>query len=130
MNQEKLEVVKHGMDRLNFDILGISELKWTGTRHLQSDEYRVFYGGNDSIRRSRVAIILKAGIEKTVWSYDAKTDRIILIRLKGNLVNITIIQVFAPNANAEEDEPDSFDNDIQEEIDQTPKQDLLMIIGD
>ena len=83
MNHGKLEVVKHEMDRLNINILGISELKWTGTGHLQSDEYRVFYAGNDSIRRNRVTIILKTGIEKTVWGYNAKTDRIILIRLKA-----------------------------------------------
>ena len=62
MNQGKLEMVNHEMDRLNIDIVGISELKWTGIGHFQSDEYRVFYVGNGSIRRNGVAIILKADV--------------------------------------------------------------------
>ena len=130
MNQRKLEVVKHEIDRLNIDILGISELKWTGIGHFQSDKYRVFYAGNDRIRRNGVFIILKVDIEKIVLSYNAKTDRIISIKLKGNPVNATIIQAYVPTANTEEDKLDSFYNDIQEEIDRAPKQELLMVIGD
>ena len=130
MNQGKLEVVKHEIDRLNIDILGISELKWTGIGHFQSDKYSVFYAASDSIRRNGVTIILKADIEKTVLGFNAKTDRIISIRLKGNPINIIIIQVYVPTANAEEDKFDSSYNDVQEEIDRIPKQDLLMIIDD
>ena len=65
-----------------------------------------------------------------ILGYSAKTDRIISIRLKENPVSITIIQVYAPTANTEEDELDGFYNDVQEEIDRTPKQNVLMIIGD
>ena len=77
VNQGKLEVVKHEMDRLNINILGISGLKWTGIGHFQSGEYRVSYARSDSIRRNRVAKMLKANIEKTVLGYNAKTDRVI-----------------------------------------------------
>ena len=91
MTQAKLEVLKHETDRLNIDILGISESKWTGIEHFQSDKYRVFYAGNESIRRNEVVIILNADIEKMVLGYNAKTDRIISTRLKENSVNITIM---------------------------------------
>ena len=105
-------------------------MKWSEIGHFQSDKYRVFYAGNDSIRRNGVAIILKADMEKMVLDYNAKTHRIISIGFKVNPVNITIIQVYAPTPNAEEDKLDRFYSDVQEEIDRTRKQNLLMIIGD
>ena len=57
MNQGKLEVVKQEMARVNVDILGISKLKWTGTRELNSDDHHIFYCGQESLRRNGVAII-------------------------------------------------------------------------
>ena len=58
MNQGKLEVVKQEMARLNIDILGISELKWTGMGEFNSDDYYIYYCGQESLRRNRVAIIV------------------------------------------------------------------------
>ena len=112
MNQGKLEVVKHEMDRLNINIPGKSELKWTEIEHFKSVIYRVFYPRNGSLRRNGVAIILEAVKEKTVLGCNVKIDRIMSIRLKRNPVNITIIQVYAPTANAEDDKLDSFYNDV------------------
>ena len=59
MNQGKLEVVKQEMARLNVDILGISELKWTGMGEFNSDDHYIYYCGQESLRRKRVAIIVK-----------------------------------------------------------------------
>ena len=58
MNQAKLEVVKQDMARVNVDILGISELKWTGMGEFNSDDQYIYYGGQESLRRNRVAIIV------------------------------------------------------------------------
>ena len=58
MNQGKLEVVKQDMARVNVDILGISELKWTGMGEFNSDDYYIYYCGQESLRRNGVAIIL------------------------------------------------------------------------
>ena len=58
MNQGKLEVVKQEMARVNTDILGISELKWTGTGEFNSDDHYIYYSGQESLRRNRVAIIV------------------------------------------------------------------------
>ena len=58
MNQGKLEVVKQEMARVNIDILGISELKWTGTGEFNSDDHYIYYCGQESLRRIRVAIIV------------------------------------------------------------------------
>jgi len=58
MNQGKLEVVKQEMVRVNVNILGISELKWTGMGEFNSDDYYIYYCGQESLRRNGVAIIV------------------------------------------------------------------------
>ena len=58
MNQGKLEVVKQKLARVNIDILGISELKWTGTGEFNSDDHYIYYCGQESLRRNGVAIIV------------------------------------------------------------------------
>ena len=58
MNQGKLEVVKEEMARVNINLLGISELKWTGMGELNSDEHYIYYHGQESLRRNAVAIIV------------------------------------------------------------------------
>ena len=58
MNQGKLEVVKQEMARVNVDILGISELKWTGMGEFNSDDHYIYYYGQESLRRNEVAIML------------------------------------------------------------------------
>ena len=58
MNQGKLEVVKQEMARVNVDILGISELKWTGMSEFNSDDYYISYRGQESLRRNGVAIMV------------------------------------------------------------------------
>ena len=59
MNQGKLEVVKQEMARMNVDILGVSELKWTGMGEFNSDDHYIYYCGQESLRRNGVAIIVK-----------------------------------------------------------------------
>ena len=58
MNQIKLEVVKQEMARVHTDILGISELKWTGLGEVNSDDHYIYYCGQESIRRNGVAIMV------------------------------------------------------------------------
>ena len=62
MNQGKLEVVKQEMARVNIDILGISELKWSGMDEFNSDDHYIYYCGQESLRRNGVAIM----VNKTV----------------------------------------------------------------
>ena len=58
MNQSKVEVVKQGMARVNFDILGIRELKWTGTGEFNSDDHYIYYCGQESLRRNGITIMV------------------------------------------------------------------------
>ena len=72
MNQGKLEVVKHEMARVNADILGISELKWTGMGEFNSDDKYVCYCGQESLRRNGVTIIINKSPKCSTWMQSQK----------------------------------------------------------
>ena len=77
MNQGKLEVVKQETATVNIDILGISELKWTGMGEFNSDDYFIYYCGQESLRRNGVAIIVNKRVRNSVLGCNLKNDRII-----------------------------------------------------
>ena len=130
MNQGKLEVVKQEMARVNIDILGISELKWTGMGGFNSDDHYIYYCGQDSLRRNEVAIIVNKGVQNDVLGCNLKNDTMISVRFQGKSFNITIIQVYAPPSNTEEAEVEQFNEDLQDLLELTSKKDVLFIIGD
>ena len=67
MNQGKLEVVKQEMARVNVDILGISELKWTRMGEFNSDDHYIYYCGQESLKRNGVALILNKRVQNAVF---------------------------------------------------------------
>ena len=84
MNQGKLEVVKQEMPKVNVDILGISELKWTGMGELNSDDHYIYYCGQDSLRRNGVAIMVNKRVRNAVLGCSLKNDRMISVVSKAN----------------------------------------------
>ena len=84
MNQGKLEVVKQEMARVNVDILGISELKWTGMAEFNSDNHYIFYCGQESLRRNGVAIIVNKRVQNAVLGCSLKNERMISVHFKAN----------------------------------------------
>ena len=104
MNQGKLEVVKQEMARVNVNILGISELKWTGMGEFNSDDHNIYYCGQESLRRNGVAIMVNKRVRNAVLGCNLKNDRMISVHFQGKPFNITVIQVYAPTSNAEEAE--------------------------
>ena len=97
MNQGKLEVVKQEMARVNIDILGISELRWTGMGEFTSDDHYIYYCGHKFLRRNRVAIIVNKRIQNAILGCNLKNDRMISVHFQGKQFNITVIQVYGPN---------------------------------
>ena len=112
MNQGKLEVVKQEMARMNANILGISELKWTGMGEFNSDDQYIYYCRQESLRRNGVAIIVNKRVRNAVLGCNLKNDRMISVRFQGKPFNITVIQVCAPTSNAEEAEVERFYEDL------------------
>ena len=93
MNQGKLEVVKQEMARVNIDILGISELKWTGMGGFNSDDHYIYYCGQESLRRTGRGIIVNKSLRFS--SYSLKNDRMISVHFQGKSFNIIVIQAYA-----------------------------------
>jgi len=130
MNQGKLEAVKQERARVNVDILGINELKWTGMGEFNSDDHYIYYCGQEYLRRNGVAIIVNKRVWNAVLGCNLKKNRRISVRFQGKPFNITVIQVYAPPSNAEEAEVERFYEDLQDLLELTPKKDVLFIIGD
>ena len=121
MNQGKLEVVKQEMAKVNTNILGISELKWTGMGEFNSDDHYIYYCGQESLRRNGVAIIVSKRIQNTVLECNLKNDRMISVPFQRKPFNIPVIQDYAPNSNAEEAEVEWFYEDLQDLLELTPQ---------
>ena len=130
MNQGKLEVVKQQMARVNVDILGISELKWTGMGEFNSEDHYIYYSGQESLRRNGVAIIVNKRVWNAVLGCDLKNDRKISVHFQGKPFIITVIQVYAPTSNTEEAEVERFYEDLKNLLESTPEKDVFFIIGD
>ena len=129
MNQGKLKVVKQEMTRVNIDILGISELKWTGMGEFNSNDHCIYYFGQESLRRNGVAIIVNKSPKCSTW-VQSQNDRMNSVHFQGKPFNITVIQAYAPTSNAEETEVEWLYEDLQDLLELTRKKDVLFIIGD
>ena len=84
MNQGKLEVVKQEMARVNVNILGIGELKWTGMVEFKSDDHYIYYCGQESLRRNGVAIIVHKRVWNAILGCNLKNDRLISVQYHSN----------------------------------------------
>ena len=118
------------MARVNTDVLGISEIKWTGMGEFKSDDHYIYYYGQESPRGNAVAIIVNKRVQNAVLGCNLRNDRMISVHFQGKIFNIMAIQVYAPTSNAEEAEVERFYEDLQNLLELTPKKDVLFIIGD
>ena len=130
MNQGKLEVVKQEMARVNNDILGMSELKWTRMGEFNSDDHYIYYCGQKYFRRFAVTLMVNRRVQNAVLGCNCKNNRMISVHFQGKPFNIIVIQVHAPTSNAEEAKVEQFYEDLQDHLERTPKKDVLFIIGD
>ena len=130
MNQGKLKEVKQEMAKVNIDILGISELNWTGMGEFNSDDHCIYYCAQESLRRNGIALIVNKRVQNAVLGCNLRNDRMISVHFQGKPANTTVIQVYAPTSNAEEAEGEWFYEDLQDLLELTPKKDVLFLIGD
>ena len=114
MNQGKLEVVKQEMTRVNVNILGIGELKWTGMGEFNSDDHYIYYCKQESLRRNGVAIMINKRVQNALLECNLKNDKMISVCFQGKPFNITVIQVYAPTSNTGEAEVERFCEYLQD----------------
>ena len=113
MNEGKLEAIKQETARVNVDVLGVSELKWTGMGEFNSDGRYIYYCGQEPLRRNGVAIMVNKRVQNAVLGCTLKNDTMISVRFQGKSFSITVIQVYAPIMNVEEAEVEQLCDDLQ-----------------
>ena len=104
MNQGKLEVVKQEMARVNVDILGISELKWTGMGEFNSDNHYIYYCGQESLRRNGVALMVNHRTGNAVLGSNFKNDTMFSVHFLSKSFTIRVIQIYASITDSQEAE--------------------------
>ena len=119
MKQGKLEVTKQDMARVNINILGISELKWTGVGEFNSDDHYIYYCGQESLTRNGVAIIVNRSPKCSTWMQFQKLQNYLCFQ--GKPFNMTVIQVDVTTSNAEEAEVEWFYEDLQDLLEKKVK---------
>ena len=95
-------MTKQEMARVNIDILGISEFKWTGLGEFNSNDHYINYCGKEFIRRNVSAFIVNRRFQNAVLKCSLRNDRMILVHSQGKPFNITVIQVYALSTDAKE----------------------------
>lgn len=103
----KLENVKREMERNKVNVMGLSEVRWQGNGDFYSDEYRVIYAGGSESQKG-VAVILDGEAAKRVTEVDQRSDRMMLVKLQSEPVDIAIIQVYMPTSAHDEQEVDDM----------------------
>ena len=95
-----------------------------------SDDHYIYYCGQESLKRNGIAIMVNKRVRNAVLGCNLKNDRMISVHFQGKPFKITVIQVYAPNNNAEEAEVQWFYEDLQDLLEPIPPKDVLFIIGD
>jgi len=125
----KLENVKREMERAQLNILGLSEVRWKGEGDFTSDDIRVIYGGGKESQRG-VAVLLDKETAKSVIKVIYHSDRLLLVKLKAEPVDLLVIQVYMPTSAYKDEEIDNIYDEIEELIEAEKGSDNLIIMGD
>ena len=125
----KIENVKREMRRANIKILGMSEMRWQGVGDFVSDEFRVIHAGGEKGQRG-VAVILDKTFSDRVTKIVQHSDRLILVRIAAEPVDLVIIQVYMPTTEAEDEEIDQMYEQIEDLIKKEKARDQVLILGD
>jgi exonuclease III len=127
----KVKELTHELQRYKWDIIGLAEVRWTGFGETSTDEgHKIWFSGDQSKHQYGVGFIVRKEVVKSVISCSPISSRLISIRISAKPHNLTVIQVYAPTSDHEEDEVESFYEGIEQVIKKTPKKDILIIMGD
>ena len=132
-NEGNLDLLLKNMKSFNIKILGVAETHWNNSVEdtFQQNGYVIIHSARkDEIRRQGVAIVIEKELSKCMTSYALTSERIMSVTLKTNTGSVTIIQVYAPDSNYDDDEVENFYNILQQEIDTVPKKSTVILIGD
>lgn len=129
LKKGKLENVKLEMRKMNVNILGLSEVRWKDGGDFMSDDFQVSYAGGSDSQRG-VAVILDRDVAKRVTKVIQHSDRLLLVKVQAEPVDLVIIQVYMPTADHAEDEVEGLYEELEELIAKEKGKDYLIIMGD
>jgi len=124
----KLELLRNEMKRFKYDIIGISEVRWTGKGETPNGDF--IWSGEETIHMRGVGFLLSAQAKKALIGYNPISSRIISARFDAAPFKISIIHVYAPTSASSEEDIEAFYNDIEEIIAKTDKKDVIILTGD
>ena len=125
----KLENVEQEMDRIGFNILGMSETRWTGQGLIKVGDKTMIYSGGQKHERG-VGMLFESQIVKSIKGWWGVSDRVIVAKLQGKPLDIGIVQVYAPTSSHCEEEVEKFYEDLNTALKQLKSQDVKVIMGD
>lgn len=127
----QIDILLYQLERIKWSIIGISETRWTGCGEIEKGDSKILYSGReDNKHQEGVALILRKDAKNALIGYKTVSSRIIKARFRTNCGKMTVLQVYAPASTLAEEELDQFYEMLQEEIKNTARHDLLIVMGD
>ncbi|KAI0225359.1 hypothetical protein LSAT2_023805 [Lamellibrachia satsuma] len=127
----KLKELTHEMERCRWNLLGLAEMRWKSFGETSTEEgHKVYFSGKNDKHEQGVGFLVHKDIVNTVMGCRPISSRLITIRLKATPFNMTVIQVYAPTSDYDDSEVEDFYGQLQEVIEETPKKDSLIVLGD
>ena len=129
----KVEMLIREAKKYKLSVLGLSEVRWLGSgKEVLGNDMTMYYSGKSegSVHEYGVGFLLDAETSRAVLEWKPVSDRIITLRLNSNHIKTTFIQVYAPHDSLDEESKDAFYNSLQEVIKNTPRHDMVMVMGD
>ena len=124
----KLELLRNEMKRFKYDIIGISEVRWTGKGETPNGDF--IWSGEENTHTRGVGLLLGTQARKTLIGYNPVSSRIITARFDAAPFKLTVIHVYAPTSLSSEEDIEAFYSDINGALSKTDKKDIIVLTGD
>ena len=127
----KVKELTHELQHYRWDVIGLSEVRWTNFGEMRTDEgHKIWFSGDDTKHQHGVAFIVRKEILSSVISCTPSSSRLISIRIAAKPQNISIIQVYAPTSDYEDEEVEAFYEQLDRLLKGIPKKDVTVVMGD